>query len=85
MSSKLETLGLPTSIAHDSERYVFIINKMAPTDPQRIAIIEAYIHGYRGVWILMIAACASALVVSALIRRFSMDKILVSNHSARKG
>jgi hypothetical protein len=83
MSSKLSSFGLPTAIAHDSERYVFVLRTMDPTDPERLAIIESYVHGFRGVWILMTAMCGSALLVSILIKKFSMDKMLVSNHSAR--
>lgn len=41
MSNKLEDLGLPTSIAHDSEAYIQTLARMDPQDPKRIASIDA--------------------------------------------
>ncbi|KAF2264137.1 MFS general substrate transporter [Lojkania enalia] len=84
MSSKLTALGLPSSIAHDSERYVFVLRKMAPTNPTRIAALQAYVYGFRGVWILMTAVSGSAFMISLLIKKFDMDKILLSKFSARQ-
>ncbi|KAF2114257.1 major facilitator superfamily domain-containing protein [Lophiotrema nucula] len=83
MSSKLTSLGLPSEIAHDSERYIYVLRKMAETDPARIATLEAYVHGFRGVWVLMMAISASALAASFLIKKFDMNKILLSKFTAR--
>jgi MFS family permease len=84
MSSKLSSFGLPKAIAHDSERYVFVLRHMAPSDPTRLPILQSYSHGFRSVWIFMTAVSASALVVSFVIRRFDMNKTLVAKFSARQ-
>lgn len=83
MSSKLKALGLPVEIAHDSERYIFVLRGMASDDPERLAILEAYEHGFRNVWVLATVLAATALVSSLLIKKFDMDKILASKFSAR--
>jgi hypothetical protein len=57
---------------------------MVLTDPTRVAATQAYLHGFRGVWIFMTAIAGSAIVVSLVIRKFDMDKILVSKFTARK-
>lgn len=82
MSARLSDQGLPTSIAHDSERYVLVLRGM-PASGQRDAILRSYMKGFDAVFILMTAFAASALVTSLSIKRFSMDKILLSKFTAR--
>lgn len=41
MSSKLNKLGLPETIAHNSEAFVKTMSLMDPDDPTRIAVLEA--------------------------------------------
>jgi MFS family permease len=41
MSSKLVVLGLPKSIAHNSEAFVTTMSLMDPEDPIRVAALEA--------------------------------------------
>lgn len=83
MAARLSQHGLPESIAHDSERYVYVLHEMSPHNKYRAGIVDAYMHGFRYVWILMTAMSASGLVVGLCIRRFSMDKSLCSTFSAR--
>lgn len=83
MSSKLSALGLPTQIAHESEQYIFVLRAMEDS-PQKTAILEAYVKGFESVFIMMTAIAASALLVSLVIKRFSMDKILLTQFTARK-
>lgn len=83
MASRLASYGLSESIAHDSERYVYVLHSMPPTSKWRADIVDAYMHGFRYVWILMTAMSASGFVVSLLIKHFSMDKNLHSTFSAR--
>jgi MFS family permease len=82
MSDKLSELGLPTSIAHDSEQYIFVLRTMADS-PQKIAILSSYMRGFDSVFIMTTAVSASALFVSLIIRKYSMDKILLAQFSAR--
>jgi MFS family permease len=82
MSDKLSELGLPTSIAHDSEQYIFVLRTMTDS-PQKSAILSSYMKGFDSVFIMTTAVSASALVVSLIIRKYSMDKILLAQFSAR--
>lgn len=41
MINKLDELGLPHSIAHNSEAYVKTLSLMDPKDPERIAAVQA--------------------------------------------
>lgn len=82
MSSNLTALGLPTEIAHDSEQFVFRLRAMAE-GAQKTAILECYMHGFHAVFIFVTAISASALVASLVIRKFSMDKILLTAFSVK--
>ena len=79
MKSKLESFGLPDEIAHDSERYIYVLRTMAADDPKRIEILESYLHGFRGVFILMLSVAASAFAASLVIKKFDMNKKLAEN------
>ncbi|ORY14390.1 major facilitator superfamily-domain-containing protein [Clohesyomyces aquaticus] len=83
MSAKLNSLGLPAVIAHDSERYVAVLRTMHPNDPVRIGALQAYVYGFRFIWIFMTAVCGTAMAASLLIKKFNMNKRLVSMYSAR--
>jgi MFS family permease len=82
MSDHLSSLGLPIEIAHDSERWVYILRSMGDS-PKKTAILESYMKGFESVFILMTGLAASALIASFLIKKFSMDKLLVAQFSAR--
>lgn len=82
MSKKLQDYGLPGSIAHDSERWVFVLREMTDS-PKKTAILESYMKGFDSVFIMMTGIAASALLASFVIRKFSMDKILMTQFTAR--
>jgi MFS family permease len=85
MKSKLSSYGLPDDIAHDSERYIYVLRAMALDDPKRTALLESYLSGFRGVFVLMTCVGASALAASLLIKKFDMNKKLADNRfSARR-
>ncbi|KAF2705287.1 MFS general substrate transporter [Pleomassaria siparia CBS 279.74] len=79
MKSQLLSYGLPGEIAHDSERYIYVLRTMAIDDPKRAAILDSYLKGFRGVFVLMTCVAASALAVSLFIKRFDMNKKLAEN------
>ncbi|KAH7130418.1 major facilitator superfamily-domain-containing protein [Dendryphion nanum] len=82
MSAKLDSFHMPTSIAHDSESYVYELRRM--TDGiEKTNILESYAHGFRGVFIFMTAVAGSGLLASLFIKKFNMNKALVSKYSAR--
>lgn len=82
MSGHLAEFGLPAEIAHDSEQWVYILRTMAD-GPQKTAILEAYMKGFHTVFIMMTGVAGSALAVSFVIRKFSMDKVLSTQFTAR--
>lgn len=82
MSGKLASFGIETDIAHDSERWLFILREMAD-GPEKSGIRESYMAGFHAVFIMTMSVAASALVVSLFIRKFSMDKILLAQFTAR--
>lgn len=82
MSSKLTAFGLPTRIAHDSEQYVLVLRTMTE-GAKKTAVLESYMHGFHAVFIFVTAMSASALVASFVIRKFSMDKILLTAYSVK--
>jgi fucose permease len=80
MSGHLKELGLPTEIAHDSERWVYVLRTMA-NDEKKTAILESYMQGFH--YVFMTAVAGSALVVSFAIKKFSMNKRLSAQFTAR--
>ncbi|KAK1831048.1 major facilitator superfamily domain-containing protein, partial [Podospora conica] len=78
MSQKLRKLGLPESIAHDSEAYVVEMARMDPADPVRIGSLQAYVHGFHGVYWVVAGISIVGFVISFGIKRHTMDKILES-------
>ncbi|KAF7451272.1 hypothetical protein A1F99_030490 [Pyrenophora tritici-repentis] len=82
MSDKLSELRLPTSIAHESESYVLILRTMLDSS-RKSTILESYKTGFESVFVMLTAVSASALAFSFVIRRFSVDKKLLAQYSAR--
>ncbi|KAL5115176.1 hypothetical protein ACEQ8H_006930 [Pleosporales sp. CAS-2024a] len=82
MSTHLTASGLSTDIAHDSEQWVHLLRTM-PDGPHKTAILESYMKGFHYVFLMMTGASASALLVSFVIRKFSMDKVLATRFTAR--
>ncbi|KAJ4291343.1 hypothetical protein N0V88_006351 [Collariella sp. IMI 366227] len=78
MSNKLDGLGLPRQIAHESEAFVAVMAKMSPTDPTRIGALKAYTAGFHGVYWAITGTAIGALVISLIIKKHSMDKLLDS-------
>ncbi|KAF1960648.1 MFS general substrate transporter [Byssothecium circinans] len=83
MSGKLASYNLPETIAHDSERYIYVLRTMAADDEKRTLILESYLHGFRAVFMLMMSVAASALVASLFIQGFNMNKKLHSQFTTR--
>ena len=50
---------------------------------QKTAVLESYRHGFHAVFIFVTAISGSALVASFVIRKFSMDKILLTAYSVK--
>lgn len=82
MSSELLLHRLPGAIAHDSERYVYVLRTMSE-GVEKSAILDSYMAGFRAVFIFVTCISASAFAVSLFIKHFSMDKRLQAKFSVR--
>ena len=82
MSKELSRFGLPTKIAHNSEQFIFILRTMEDMTKKE-AILECYVKGFHAVFIMTTAVAVTALLASFFIRRFSMDKSLVTQFTAK--
>ncbi|KAK4155670.1 major facilitator superfamily domain-containing protein [Chaetomidium leptoderma] len=83
MSKKLDELGLPQSIAHNSEAFVKTMSLMDPEDPKRIGSMQAYLAGFHGVSWMITGAALASFAISLIIRRHSMDKSLDSQFTLK--
>jgi MFS family permease len=80
MAQKLHELSLPIEIEKNAEAYIAILKTMAPTDPARIVILEAYVHGFKAVFQVMTGISGIGLLASLLIKHHDMNKVLQSNY-----
>ena len=81
MKHKLREVGLDTAIAKDAEGYVSTLHGLAVDDPRRVLALKGYVKGFQGVFIFMTAVSVVSLMVGALIKHFSLDKVLESRYS----
>ncbi|KAK4203464.1 major facilitator superfamily domain-containing protein [Triangularia verruculosa] len=78
MIKKLDDLGMPEEIAHNSEAFVAQMAAMDPNDPVRVGALEAYVAGFHGVYWTITGASVAAFFVSLFMKRHSMDKMLAT-------
>ncbi|KAK0721243.1 major facilitator superfamily domain-containing protein [Apiosordaria backusii] len=78
MIKKLNELGMPEEIAHNSEAFVVQMEAMDPTDPVRVGALQAYVAGFHGVYWTITGASVAAFLISLFMKRHSMDKILAT-------
>ena len=75
MAHRLQHLGLPTFIARNAEGYVQILKSMDVADPTIQAIMQAYVHGFQGVFLVLLAAGVTGLIFGFAIRGYSMSDV----------
>ena len=80
MAQKLAELLLPVEISRNAEAYVAMLEAMAATDPTRIGILQAYVHGFKGVFAVLAGVSGVGLLASLLIKHHDMNKILKSSY-----
>lgn len=83
MKGRLQHLGIKDAaeIAKQAEGFVQQLEALSTVGTEgatRRAIMSGYVHGFRGVWIVMTALSAVGLLVSLLIKRGSLDVALTS-------
>lgn len=76
MANRLRDLSLPAEIAFHAESFVRKLVALAPGDPLREGVLDAYSVGFKGVFWVMTGAALIGFVSSLIIRRHSMDKSL---------
>lgn len=74
MAHRLQRFGLPTVIARNAEAYVYILHSMDVADPTTQAILQAYVHGFRGVFLTLLAAAVTGLIFGFAIKSYSMEE-----------
>ncbi|KAH8744755.1 major facilitator superfamily domain-containing protein [Diaporthe sp. PMI_573] len=80
MSVKLRWEGLDTGIARESEAFVEELRKMPSESLKRLQVLDAYIYGLRGVYLLYSSISGAAFLLSLLLRHFKMAGEVMSAH-----
>ncbi|RMZ84846.1 hypothetical protein DV737_g1005, partial [Chaetothyriales sp. CBS 132003] len=77
MKTSLRDLGLDEQIATDAEGWVSTTLRHLPVvDAVRGTALDAYVHGFRGVWMTMATVSGFALLTTFAVKPYSMDRIL---------
>ncbi|RMZ90372.1 hypothetical protein DV736_g2412, partial [Chaetothyriales sp. CBS 134916] len=77
MKRSLHDHDLDEQIATDAERWVSTtLRHLLVMDPVRGAALDAYVHGFRGVWITLAAVSGFALLTAFAVKQYNMDRIL---------
>ena len=50
---------------------------------RKSAVLKSYMHGFHAFFIFITAVSASAMIASFVIRKFSMDKYLLTAYSVK--
>lgn len=80
MGVKLRWEGLDTGIARESEAFIEKLQKMPSGSLEKLQILDAYIYGLRGVYLLYSSISGSAFLLSMLLRHFKMAGEVMSEH-----
>ncbi|KIW06855.1 uncharacterized protein PV09_02531 [Verruconis gallopava] len=80
MMIKLNSFGLPNSIARYAEAYIRILWSSPPTE-QTDQILQAYAYGLRGTYGLFCAIAGTAGIASIFIQKFDLNKELRTEHT----
>lgn len=76
MSLKLSWNHLSKDIASTAEAFIPQLHAMEDTDPSKSAILDAYVYGFRGVFLVYLSMSAAAFLFSLFIRHANMNKEL---------
>jgi MFS family permease len=80
MAHRLGDLSLPVEIAKNAEAYISILKTLAATDPTRLGILQAYVHGFKGVFEVLAGISGVGLLASLFIKHHDMNKVLKSSY-----
>lgn len=85
LKKHLADLGLLTTVATDAEGFVARLRALPQGSPGYQNYIFAYAKSFENVFEVLTAVAALAGLLSLLIKKFSMDKKLDSEHVLRQG
>lgn len=83
MKHKLRIHNLPEEIATNAEGFIRTLREM-PNNRMKADIIDAYVYGFKGVFIVLTAVIGAAFVANLFIKEFSLDQILESQHVLKR-
>ncbi len=85
MKRSLRELGLDEKIATIAEGFVGdTLQRLPANDPLVVNTLKAYAYGFKGVFVTMTSIAGGALLVSGLVKHYSMDKLLDSRFKLEK-
>lgn len=85
LKKHLADLGLLTIVASDAEGFVARLQALPKSSPEYQNYISAYAKSFENVFEVLTAVAGLAGLLSLLIKKFSMDKKLDSEHILRQG
>jgi hypothetical protein len=71
---------LDTGIARESEAFIEELQKMPSESLKKLQVVDAYIYGLRGVYLLYSSISGTAFLMSLLLRHFKMAGEVMSAH-----
>lgn len=83
MKHKLRIHNLPVEIAENAEGFIRQLREM-PENKMKADIIDAYVYGFKGVFIVLTAVIGAAFVANLFIQEYSLDQILDSQHVLKR-
>lgn len=66
--------------SRNAEAYIAVLETITATDPIRIGILRAYVHGFKGVFAVLTGVSGVRLLASLVIKNHNMNKILKSSY-----
>ena len=82
---RLARAKLPAEIAKDAEGYIDVLKTMPKQSGQYVAFVTAYAKSIKVVFLVLTALAVLAAGMSLLIRGFTMDRKLDSEHVLQRG
>lgn len=80
MAYKIRELGLSEDIARQAEGFVAVLKTLADSDPVRIKATQAYVYGFKGVFVVLTGISSIGLFAGCFIRKRSLDDTGPSNY-----
>lgn len=80
MAYKIRELGLSENIARQAEEFVAVLKTLADSDPVRIKATQAYVYGFKGVFVVLTWISSMGLFASYFVRMHGLGNMRPSNY-----